>query len=724
MHWLYIYYNAYECKVNTSMMKNCEKRFLNVTEHRHHGQSKLILKPVHEIHKVHRVHNFSGPRQTHPVDRERRVRRHHPRLRKPDILNPFQLGNGNFAFGADITGLQTFEAEYNRGLPLATMSHTIWHSQPGKPGHTYAGYPRIECGSRNSRYLEPPNGRNREWAEHLRSNPHRLNLAKLSFHTGTPLTFDRLQDTDQTLDLWEGILHSHFRLDGAPVEVRTAVAGDIDELGIIIQSPLLAAGSLRVRLAFPYGGTAANGNNAVWDAPHKHHTIMDGTRIRRQLDGTEYTVALRISGGRMIRVSEHEFEITASGDRLELGILFDGAGKPLSAAEVLNSSRRAWREFWNSGGCLEFTDGPDETFELERRMVLSEYLTRINCAGIYPPAETGLACNSWSGRFHLEMHWWHAVHFDLWNRPELLRKSMDFYRQILPEAKNLAAEQGYRGARWPKSSGPDGHPVPSPIEPWLIWHLPHPVYYAELFYRRHPNAETLDYFGQIVDETATFLADFLCFDPVAGRYRVGPQVIDAAEIFRDRNSINPTFETSYIQWALETAQIWRERRRLPRDRRVDDILSRYPVPQPFNGHYTAGESAPDTFSAAGKKYSHPMMLGICGMLPGRHCDREVMRRTLHDLLAAWDWRRESWGWDYPLAALTAIRLGEPQTALKILLMDTPANCYLINGHNHQSPDLPCYLPGNGGLLTAAAMLAHCPKPKDWNWRFEDLGQLL
>ena len=26
------------------------------------------------------------------------------------------------------------------------------------------------------------------------------------------------------------------------------------------------------------------------------------------------------------------------------------------------------------------------------------------------------------GKFHLEMHWWHAVHFALWNRLELLEK--------------------------------------------------------------------------------------------------------------------------------------------------------------------------------------------------------------------------------------------------------------------------------------------------------------
>ena len=38
-------------------------------------------------------------------------------------------------------------------------------------------------------------------------------------------------------------------------------------------------------------------------------------------------------------------------------------------------------------------------------------------------------------------------------------------------------------------------------------------------------------------------------------------------------------------------------------------------------------------------------------------------------------------------------------------MKTEKNRYLPNGHNWQRPNLPCYLPGNGGLLYAVAMMA-------------------
>jgi hypothetical protein len=44
-------------------------------------------------------------------------------------------------------------------------------------------------------------------------------------------------------------------------------------------------------------------------------------------------------------------------------------------------------------------------------------------------------------------------------------------------------------------------------------------------------------------------------------------------------------------------------------------------------------------------------------------------------------------------------------AVDALLRDTPKNHFAINGHNYQRPGLPLYLPGNGGLLYASAMMA-------------------
>lgn len=65
------------------------------------------------------------------IDRQRVVQAFNPRRTASSPETPLQVGNGNFAFGADITGLQTFS-------PFATMSTWGWHnfSLPTAPGQT------------------------------------------------------------------------------------------------------------------------------------------------------------------------------------------------------------------------------------------------------------------------------------------------------------------------------------------------------------------------------------------------------------------------------------------------------------------------------------------------------------------------------------------------------------------------------------------------------------
>ncbi len=124
-----------------------------------------------------------------------------------------------------------------------------------------------------------------------------------------------------------------------------------------------------------------------------------------------------------------------------------------------------------------------------------------------------------------------------------------------------------------------------------------------------------------------------------------------------------------------------------------------------DGLYVAAETASETFTQAGRNTSHPCMLAPLGMLDGAMVDRATMQRTLHRVADNWDWNN-TWGWDYPMMAMTAARLGDGQTAIDLLLKDTNKNRYLLNGHNPQIDGiLPLYLPGNGGLLYATALMA-------------------
>jgi len=56
------------------------------------------------------------------IDRQTLVSRHNPYQAQLDARSPLSVGNGEFAFTADITGLQSVPQLYENGLPLCTQS--------------------------------------------------------------------------------------------------------------------------------------------------------------------------------------------------------------------------------------------------------------------------------------------------------------------------------------------------------------------------------------------------------------------------------------------------------------------------------------------------------------------------------------------------------------------------------------------------------------------------
>src|SRR5579859_6368658 len=72
----------------------------------------------------------SGPR----IDRRAVVVRHNPTLTAIDPRSPLSVGNGEFAFTADPTGLQTFPTLYDEHMPLCTLSQWGWHTTPNPIG--------------------------------------------------------------------------------------------------------------------------------------------------------------------------------------------------------------------------------------------------------------------------------------------------------------------------------------------------------------------------------------------------------------------------------------------------------------------------------------------------------------------------------------------------------------------------------------------------------------
>ncbi|MBD2845691.1 glycoside hydrolase family 65 [Paenibacillus sp. IB182496] len=681
------------------------------------------------------------------IDRYQLVARNNPVLAEADCFAPLTVGNGEFAFTTDVTGLQTFAESYEAAIPLCTMSNWGWHTLPLPKEDVRSIQPELfDTYGRPVGYFSSAEGQETifHW---LRENPHRYHLGRIGFEFdmpgGAPAQLEDLQVVDQTLDMWTGTIKSRFVILDEPVEVETRCHPAEDVIAVQVRSPLVAQGRIRLAYRFPYGSGTING--ADWEAPERHHTTITARTARsvkwaRVLDQDRYEVEAACSAPFTVKeMAPHHYGIAvdADSDTFEWTTRFapQPARRELpSCGAVAAAAARHWQDFWMTGGAIELADSRDpRAAELERRIVRSQYLTAIQCAGSIPPQETGLTCNSWYGKAHLEMHWWHAAQFALWGRVELLENSLGWYKAILPKAEANARRQGYAGVRWPKMVGPDGADSPSHIATLLIWQQPHPIFYAELCYRAKPGPDTLEAHREIVLRTAEFMASFAQWDAQGERYVLGPPVIPAQENHAPTDTLNPTYELEYWAQGLALAQTWRERLGLTRDEAWDRILSRLSPLPVRDGVYLAHERCPDTYEAFNQ--DHPSMLNAYGVLPGRLVEVETMRRTLAKVLESWD-MPHTWGWDYPVMAMTAARLGEPETAIRCLLLDTPKNVYFPNGHNFQREGLPLYLPGNGGLLAAVAMMAagwddgpEAPAPGfptdgEWVVRYEGLQRYM
>ena len=646
-----------------------------------------------------------------PIDRRKVVERHNVTICATDSLSPAQVGNGHFAFGMDITGLQTF-------VPFNTLADWSWHSFP-KDGaamsQEYRGVP-VEAWGRTVP-MEFPDSSRPDISAWLACNPHRFNLGRVGFilmtEDGTAAVEEDLEDAVQNVDLWSGIVTSRFCLEGKPVEVKTACHPDRDAVAVDVSSPLLEDGRLLVFLDFPYADAEyMSAYVGDYGKPELHNSDLvsaddSSALILRRMDAVVYNAALRWEGVRA--------DLSAPGEGSHRFTLRPGPGSRFSfvfeyspdmtyapsASEVFASSEESWRDFWLSGAAIDLSGSEDSRWmELEGRIVLSQYLMRMNEAGSWPPQESGLVNNGWYGRFHFEMIFWHELHNLLWNRPGLAEEALGIYGRFLPTSEDRAARYGFDGARWPKCTAAEDVEWPHLIHATLIWQQPHPVYLAETLYRLDPTGETLAEWKDVVFATAEYMADFMQLDTLRGKYVLAPPICPVSEntpIFETRN---PTFELSYWRYGLETAQLWRERLGYGRLASWDDILGNM-APLPVQDSlYVTYEGIGDMWSRY--NFEHPALAGIYGMLPGIGVDLETFRRTLGKVFEVWDFDR-MWGWDFPMLAMAAARCGDPDKAVDMLLHPSPG--FRFDSHGLATGGPFPYFPSNGALLAAVAMMA-------------------
>jgi hypothetical protein len=576
----------------------------------------------------------------------------------------------------------------------------------------------------------------------LHNNPHRLPLVQVSLAWSAPgggggggaapLSLADVVAANQTLDAWTGEALSASTLrGGAPgrgavaAVVRTAVHPDVDALAAAV-SLASADGSsplpLALRLAFPYpsasgGADWSPGNDAL------HTTVVDAQpgrfSVERAVDGDGYRVDCAHNASWSLHLpragaSPHVLLLTpppsAAAAASDLVCLFaprggaypvgggtpwlrakraataalqaPGAALPAYAA-VAAAAAAAWSSYWNAGAFVDLAGAAPRdaaAWELERRVVRSLYLLRALEAGAEPPAETALlGHDSWAGKHHGEMRFWHQAWSAPWGRADgILARSDAFYDDYLANATAVAAAQGYAGARWPKMiaavanrSAENAGDVPwvglafaplpaavhggnisglssllawessSGVGPLLVWQQSHSILLAEM-QRRAAAASggapaalaVMTRLLPVVSATADFLASFAVPD-ARGVFHLLPPLYGGEESGDPAQISDPSFELVQINQALDTAAAWLAALDLPPKTAWDAVRGHLAAPPldpataalnaPLIANNAAcacmyqprGQACP--FPRAGcptPLVSHPMTAGLVGMLNG------------------------------------------------------------------------------------------------------------
>lgn len=378
------------------------------------------------------------------IDRRKIVKNLNVHRNASSDATPLQVGNGNFAFGADVTGLQTFK-------PFATMSTWGWHnfSLPTTPKQT-----SVDGSSASPHCPKDPPPTNRsldftglDWCTHGRlvnydqpnpaeadistwliANPQRLNLGSIGLYFGgAQVSESDLTDKSQVLDVWTGSILSTFSYNGTQIRVQTRAATESDTVGISVESELLSTGALGLSFDFPYADATKFDAPfvGVWNATSNHSTSLktSGSRlvIQHSLDTSSYFLTAAWEGTGQVTGPEsgtHRYFLTVPGSSsLNLTAAFspDEVSSLVSLNDLADKAEVWWEDYWTSGAFIDLTStSSTNATELQRRIILSQYLLVVNSASRFSPQESGLVNNGWYGKFHVGFFSIYPPSISLW----------------------------------------------------------------------------------------------------------------------------------------------------------------------------------------------------------------------------------------------------------------------------------------------------------------------
>ncbi|KAI0901248.1 Six-hairpin glycosidase-like protein [Annulohypoxylon nitens] len=700
------------------------------------------------------------------IDKQRIITKYN--VKREELIDnattPLQVGNGNFAFNVDNTGMQTF-------LPFNTLSSWAWHNDTlptdGENLDEYHGISMMTYG-RNVSY-DIPDPELPEVSQWLISNPNRINLGRIGLrYQGATLSASNIRNPVQELDLWNGVIKSTFEVGGEAVTVTTQGDFESDAVSFRVESRLLGSGDLDVELDFPYPPIHSTKYKyevsvGVYDFPLNHSTsIVAKSRsgeahIYHELQETKYFVNLRWPIENALALSRaeppnssaiaaHRYTLSATSNsrRRSNTIDFTAHFSPDRSTAALPSvirerNSRGWHEYWNEGGFVDLTSSSNaKANELQRRIILSQYHVRVNSAANgQSPQESGLMNNGWYGKFHMEMVVWHNAHWSTWGRQKYFDNIFpSLYERLLPSSLSRAKAMGWKGARWPKMTETiTGVSSPGGINGLLLWQQPHVMYLAELAYQASPTRQTLERWDDVISASADYMASYAWKNENFGYYDLGPPSYGVTENTPPMESLNLAYEIAYWRYGLDVARDWKRRLNQSMPENWTTVAENLAPPPQVDGLYTVYEGLNSSWWEDSKLNGDPRsLIMLQGILPDTPAvDPDVALKTADKIWEIWTDDKIR-GWGRPVLAINSARIKNPERAIYHLtaydywVFDDAG--FAVRGGDGGTP--PPFMPGNAGFLYAVAYVVagwngsegDTPGfPKDGTWIVKHEGLL-
>ena len=593
------------------------------------------------------------------------VNKYNLKFNQIDIKNPVTIGNGDFALTLDQTGTQSLYEIY-QDIPLSTMSNKHWFYKDKKDiKKTYINGKSYMLFNLND---DPNYQKNRRY-------PFKYSFMQILLFDGDSLIKpDLIENINQELDLYYGKLDSSFNYKNHLVNTSSFIFQDHDELRFNLKSD-----NLKLILKFNYPSFEKVG----YRMDIKPHVVLNDKIITLLYDDK----------------NSLSFKLDANAKYIIIDnmLIFDGTSVTFSLSLDEIKEGAMLDKFWQEDNGIIIDNDI-----LVRKMVLSKYLLHVNEAGIYPPQESGLTYNCWNSKFHLEMHLIHSLWNIYNNHLNDLIKSFDYYLKIVPIAQKRAKENGYKGIRIPKMTGPDGLDSPSNIGPLLIWQAPHILFMLQEIYYIYKRSDIIKKYEPLISGTIDFMISFLSYKD--GFYQLLDPMLEACESIPVDRCQNPSFELEYWRYTLKRQSKLDEELYGSARYNYIDIVSKIIKPKEDDGIYLKSYGVENKYDLY---KDHPTEGFLMSFFKSSIVEEAKMKKTIDYILEKMD-LSSYWGWDFPILGLSLLNCNEIEKSIEVVECKAINNHYLYNGYN-TSPrkDLKAYLPGNGAFLIYYYYLSKC-----------------